>query len=171
MISSPVLMHLLRRLRQLLRGRGQSREDADDVIQDAFLRLQLYYRKGGEVRELEPFLVRTVLRLSSNARRDARRRAVAEQDVHEFSLVCTEPAPESSIAAEQSLRHIADKLRELSPVTRDVFLLHRVDGMSYAQIAKLFGISTKAVERRIARAMLAVLDASSGAPGSQGNMR
>jgi RNA polymerase sigma-70 factor (ECF subfamily) len=51
---------------------------------------------------------------------------------------------------------LALKLDAVSPYTREVFLLHRVDGLSYAQISKLYGMSIKAVERRIARAMLAV---------------
>jgi RNA polymerase sigma-70 factor (ECF subfamily) len=152
----PVFHELRRRLQQLLRRRGQTREDAEDVIQDAFLRLQVYYRKGGEVRQPEAFLVRTALRLSINARRDAHRRSQAEHSVKGIPLLDPEPAAEDIVSAEQSLEAMTHGLNCISTTTRDVFLLHRVDGLSYAQIAKLHGMTTKAVERRIAKAMFAV---------------
>jgi RNA polymerase sigma-70 factor (ECF subfamily) len=61
------------------------------------------------------------------------------------------------------LQAMERKLESVHPCTREVFLLHRVDGLSYAQISKLYGMTTKAVERRIARAMLAVFeDADAG---------
>ncbi len=156
MIAVPLFEQLRRRLRQLLRRRGQTPEDAEDVIQDAFLRLQAYYRKGGEVREPEAFLVRTALRLSINSGRDAGRRVRAEERLRDLPRIETEPAPEEVLAAEQSVQAMNRKLESVSTATREVFLLHRVDGLTYAQISKLYGITAKAVERRIARAMLAV---------------
>jgi RNA polymerase sigma factor (sigma-70 family) len=156
MTAGTVLRQLRSRLQQLLRRRGQTREDAEDVIQDAFLRLQVYYRKGGQVREPEAFLVRTAMRLASNYHRDARRRIQAQERVKTLPLVDMEPAPEEMMAAEQTLQSVARKLDSVSCRTREVFLLHRVDGLSYAQISKLYGMTTKAVERRIARAMLAI---------------
>jgi RNA polymerase sigma factor (sigma-70 family) len=39
---------------------------------------------------------------------------------------------------------------------REVFLMHRLDGMSYSQIAKSSGISISAVEKHIARACLLI---------------
>lgn len=156
MTAGTVLRQLRSRLQQLLRRRGQTREDAEDVIQDAFLRLQVYYRKGGQVREPEAFLVRTAMRLAINHHRDARRRIQAQERVKTLPLVDMEPAPEEMMAAEQTLQSMARKLDSVSRRTREVFLLHRVDGLSYAQISKLYGMTTKAVERRIARAMLAI---------------
>jgi RNA polymerase sigma-70 factor (ECF subfamily) len=156
MTAGTILRQLRTRLQRLLRHRGQTREDAEDVIQDAFLRLQVYYQQGGEVREPEAFLVRTAMRLAINSRRDTRRRVRAEGRVRALRLIDTEPAPEDLVAAEQSVHALALKLDAVSPYTREVFLLHRVDGLSYAQISKPYGMSIKAVERRIARAMLAV---------------
>src|SRR5688572_2363420 len=92
-----------RRLLKLLRRRGRSREEAEDLIQEAFLRMQAYCNEGGEVREPEAFLVRTVLRLSLNARRDAHRDLYAPQTVEELPIVDLSPAPDEVLAAEQCL--------------------------------------------------------------------
>lgn len=167
MSTGTFLGQLRGRLQRLLRHRGQTREDAEDVIQDAFLRLQAYYRRGGEVREPEAFVVRTATRLAMNFYRDNRRRMRAEQRISELPTIDTAPAPEELMVAEQSLHAMARRLESVSPATREVFLLHRVEGLSYAQIAKLYGLTTKAVERRIARAMLAVFQEEQYEPGGE----
>jgi RNA polymerase sigma-70 factor (ECF subfamily) len=156
MNTRPLLRHLRGRLRHLLRRQGCTHDDADDLIQEAFLRLQVYYEEGGEVHEPEAFLVRTALRLSMNARRDERRRQYVDAPVESLQLVDTRPSPEDVLAAQQRLRQMKRALDALGPAMRDIFFLSRVDGLSYAQIAKLQGLTAKAVERRVARAMLAL---------------
>ena len=42
---------------------------------------------------------------------------------------------------------------KLDPRTREVFLLHRSEGLSYGEIAERLGISPEAVERHIADAL------------------
>lgn len=156
MAAFPLFRQFQRRLQQLLRVRGQSPEDAEDLIQDAFLRLEMYYRSGRQVREPEAFLVRTAIRLSMNAKRSFQRRAKAEGAAAELPQFQIAPAPDETLAMEESLAAIDDQLSRVPESTRDVFLLHRLDGYSYSQIAKLYGMTNKAVERRIARAMMAV---------------
>ncbi len=129
------------------------------MIQSAFLRLQAYYQKGGEVREPEAFLVRTAIRLSINAHRDVRRRLNAEAGMLILEDEVASPGSDELLAAEQSLRRMERTLGCLSEPTREAFLLHRVEGLSYTQIAALCGTTAKAVERRIARAMLALSQA------------
>jgi DNA-directed RNA polymerase specialized sigma24 family protein len=41
----------------------------------------------------------------------------------------------------------------LSPKTRDIFLAHRVDGVSYSDIAKRMGLSVKGVEWHMTKAI------------------
>ena len=44
----------------------------------------------------------------------------------------------------------------LSPKTRQIFLAKRLDGMSYAEIARRTGLSVKRVERHIAKALATI---------------
>jgi RNA polymerase sigma-70 factor (ECF subfamily) len=44
-------------------------------------------------------------------------------------------------------------LAELKPKTREIFLLNRLDGLSYTQIAVRFGISPSAIEKHMIKAL------------------
>jgi len=150
-----------RRLRMLLLRRGRTREEAEDLIQDAFLKMQEYCERGGQVRQPEGFLVRTVLRLAANARRDAHRNLYYEEPVENLTLIVdTTPTPDEVLAGDQCLERMRDALDAVSRRTRDVFFMQRLDGLSYAQIAQRLGVSISAVEKHIASALAILADAN-----------
>jgi RNA polymerase sigma factor (sigma-70 family) len=61
---------------------------------------------------------------------------------------------EKGMSAEpEHLRRLRRALTKLDPRTREVFLLHRSEGLSYGEIAQRLGISAVAVERHIAHAL------------------
>ena len=62
------LTPLFSKLRRLLRSRGRSLDDTDDIIQEAFLRLQLYCQEH-VVQQQEAFLVRVALNLCVDQRK------------------------------------------------------------------------------------------------------
>lgn len=127
-------------------------------MQDAFLRMQEYCDKGGEVQQPEAFLVRTVLNLSLNAQRDQHRDLYVDKSVEELTFVVdTNPTPDEVLAGEQCLRRMRDALDAVSRRTRDIFFMHRLDGMSYTQIAQVTGISVSAIEKHMARAIAALV--------------
>ncbi|MGH7104765.1 MAG: sigma factor-like helix-turn-helix DNA-binding protein, partial [Acetobacteraceae bacterium] len=47
---------------------------------------------------------------------------------------------------------------QLGPRTRKIFILHRLEGRTHAEIAAQHGISISAVEKHIARAALAIAE-------------
>jgi RNA polymerase sigma factor (sigma-70 family) len=150
-----------RRLQKLLVRRGRTREEAEDLIQEAFLRMQEYCGKGGEVQKPENFLVRTVLRLAMNARRDAHRDLYVDQNVEELTLLIdTNPMPDEVLAADECLERMRGVLDGVSQRTRDVFFMHRLDGLTYAQIARQMRLSISAIEKHIAMALAALAEVS-----------
>lgn len=150
-----------RRLRTVLMRRGRTREEAEDLIQEAFLKMQEYCERGGQVRQPEGFLMRTVLRLASNARRDAHRELYCDQSVEDFPLLIdTSPTPDEVLAGDQCLQRMREALDAASGRTRDIFLMQRLDGLSYAQIAERTGLSISAVEKHVASALAILADAS-----------
>lgn len=142
-----------RHLEKLLRLRGRTREEAEDVIQETFLRVKVYLDEGGEIRQPEAFLVRTALNLSSDTRDREHRHLYVQQSLEDLLLVDGGPSPEEVLAAEQTLERLKRTLDASSRRMREVFFLHRLYGMSYVQIADHFDISVSAVEKHIARAM------------------
>jgi RNA polymerase sigma-70 factor (ECF subfamily) len=55
------------------------------------------------------------------------------------------------------LRRLETALANMPRIQRQIFLAHRLDGMSFAEIARRTGLSQRQVERQMARA-LAKLD-------------
>lgn len=53
----------------------------------------------------------------------------------------------------EKLRRLRRALAKLDPRTREAFLLHRTEGLSYDEIGERLGISPEAVERHVADAL------------------
>lgn len=149
-----------RRLRRLLGRRGRSREDTEDLIQEALLRLHQYCRTG-EIRDAEAFLVRTVRNLSIDRHRREHRHLYDRQTVEEIdlkdALADTAPSPDEIYASHERLYRIRRTLEAVSIRTCDIYLAHRA-GYSYAEIGTRMGVSNSTIEKHIARAVLALMD-------------
>jgi RNA polymerase sigma-70 factor (ECF subfamily) len=145
----------MRRLHDLLHRRGWKRQDMEDVIQDAFLRMQVYCTHGNQVRNPEAFLVRTALNLSMNSRTRDRSHLHIEHEAEDLQgRLGLEPAPEEVLAAEERLQDVVSRVEAMTPRTREIFLLHYIEDYSYPQISRQLGISISAIEKHMARAML-----------------
>lgn len=143
----------MRRLRQALRRHGRSDQEAEDLIQDAFARLECYKRER-PVDQPEAFLVRTVVNLSVDAFRHDRLHGDVETLTEQSVLIDATPGPDEVLASRQRLTRLSAGLEKLSERTRDIFLAHRLEGLGQAEIAKQYGVSLSAVEKHIAKALL-----------------
>ena len=144
---------IMGRLRRLLRSRGRSGDESDDLIQEAFVRLQTYCREH-EVAKPEAFLARTALNLMIDARRKEAVAPVVQGGIEALDLLDPHPVPEEILMAQERLRHLHAGIEALSPRVREVFLMHRLEGYSYAQIARQLELSVSTVEKHIAKASL-----------------
>lgn len=149
-----------RKLRELLRRRGSTREDAEDLVQEAFLRLHVFLGAGHEVRRPEAFLARTAMNLAVDAnRRDRRERRdqFMPEAIEDLPLPDLNPSPEEILSAERRLAQIGHALdTRVSVRTRQVFFLHRLEGFTHEEIASRMHMSVRTVEKHIARAVTAV---------------
>jgi RNA polymerase sigma-70 factor (ECF subfamily) len=146
---------LVLKLRRLLRSRGRSIDDTEDLIQEAFLRLQVYCRDK-DVAQTEAFLVRTALNLSIDQHRRATTAALVPGGLDHMQLIDPRPLPDVVCAAQERLQHMRLGLANLSPRQREVFLLNRVEGYSFVQIALKLKLSMSMVEKHAAKAILAM---------------
>lgn len=142
------------RVRAALVRRGRSLHDADDLVQEAWVRLACYEREQ-IVAKPEAFLMRTALNLSIDAHR-ARVSHGVEVLLDEVVLVDSAPGAEAVVLARERLARLSLCLGRLNEKTRDIFLSHRVDGMTYQEIAQRHGLSISTVEKHIAKATLQV---------------
>jgi RNA polymerase sigma factor (sigma-70 family) len=149
-----------KRLLKFLRRKGRSHEDAEDLIQEAMLRLHLYGQAVPVVNE-EAFLRQAVTNLSIDQHRRDRLDLRKEVPIEEFNarspLIAQESTPEESVEAEQRLSRIRAVLDAVSVRTREIYFANRA-GYSYAEIADHMNISQITIKRHIARALLAIME-------------
>jgi RNA polymerase sigma-70 factor (ECF subfamily) len=148
----------LKKMRGVLSRHGRQREEIEDLMQDALVRLLEYCERGAEVREPEAVLVRTVQRLAMNHARDSHSSLYADQPVEKLGLIDPSPTPEEVLSAEQCLDRLRKTLDAVSRRTREVFFMHRLHGFSYAQISRQLDMPVSTVEKHIARAMTVLLE-------------
>jgi RNA polymerase sigma factor (sigma-70 family) len=148
---------LLKRVTRATRGR----QDAEDLLHSAYVRLERY-RAENKVENAAAFLVRTAVNMGVDAHRHDR--FLAPDDAHGTTFELGDPAPlaDEVLAARERLKRVNEGLAKLSPRTRDVFLMHRLDGLKYREIADRLGISQSAVEKHIAKAALFLTEWTEG---------
>ena len=151
----PSLAEMLAKARRAVLRRGVSEEDADELVQDAFLKIEQYEQRH-EARSREALLVTAAVNLSiDRARRRARSPFVEIADFH--AIADMTPDPGEVVEQQARLRHAAAGLAQLPERTRRILLQRRLDGLSYAQIAEAEDMSVAAVEKQVARATLQLM--------------
>ncbi len=147
-LSTPLVRYLSRRV---------SDADADDLAQEAFLRMHKVQQSSG-LGNARAFLFKTANNLMVDQIRrervhlrfiNAEMPALADDDISEEGA----PSAERTASAEEELTLLYAAMDNLPDKVRRAFLLHRQHDMSYAQIAKEMGVSTSMVEKYIVRAL------------------
>jgi RNA polymerase sigma-70 factor (ECF subfamily) len=151
---TPNWQAVLSRVRAALVRRGRTEHDAEDLVQEAWMRLASYESEKA-VEKPEAFLMRAALNLSIDAYR--MRVSHGEQVmIDEVVLIDASPSTEAVVLARERMTRLGAGVARLGDKTREIFLSHRVDGMTYQQIAQRHKLSISTVEKHIAKATLQV---------------
>jgi RNA polymerase sigma-70 factor (ECF subfamily) len=142
-----------------VRIRTRGRADAEELLHSAYLRL-MRYRAQHAVENIAAFLVRTAVNIGvDNYRHDKFIADVAPDDTG----VCeNSPLQDEVLAARVRLERVREGLSRLTPRTREIFLMHRLEDLKYREIAERLGISQSAVEKHIAKAALFLTEWTEG---------
>jgi RNA polymerase sigma-70 factor (ECF subfamily) len=129
--------------------------DAEDIVQEAYLRLTRVLRDGASIEAPKAFLATVTTRLAISHLRSARvrRESYVGAWLPEPLMTGTEPDPaeQAEMADSLSMAFLV-LLESLSPTERAVFLLHEVFGYDYRQIAEITGKSEPNCRQIFARA-------------------
>lgn len=141
-------------LRRRIRHRVGSDDEANDLVQDAFARL-LGARTAKGLREPGAFLNRIVrnLLIDRSRRLSVRPLHVPLESESEFAVA---PEQDELIELEQMRRRYRDVVESLPPRMRQVFVLHRIEDLSYKEIAARLDIGVRTVEWHIAEAIVRI---------------
>jgi RNA polymerase sigma factor (sigma-70 family) len=150
--------HALRSaLRRFFASRRVPEADIDDLVQDVFLRI---VRRGavGEIENFEAYAIATANSvLADRARGRARRSADAHIEFSPEVHSADEIAPDRILAGRQALRATTRALLELPDRARRVFILRRLEGLSFNEIALRLGVSVSSAEKDMKRALQHVI--------------
>lgn len=131
-----------------------TREDAEDVAQESFARLLKY--ENTEPGLWKPLLFRIAHNVLIDQSRRARTHRVTqheELDEAANDIPSTEALPDECAQQAEELAALRELILALPPRCREVFLLNRIEGMTFVEIAQHLGISSRAVEKSVARAL------------------
>lgn len=134
--------------------RGRTQHEADDLLQEAWVRLACYEREH-PVDKPEAFLMRVALNLSIDAHR-LRQNHGEEVQLEDAVLIDAAPSTEAVLLARERVARLSVCLGRLTEKTRQIFLAHRIDGLSYQEIADQHNMSVTAVAKHVAKALLLI---------------
>jgi RNA polymerase sigma-70 factor (ECF subfamily) len=128
----------------------RSRAEAEDVVQDVFVRVLEHRRSLTAVRDMRVWLVRVAWNLAM----DRRRRIRPEQFDEGFaeSLVARSLPADEALKEAQRLRSVLRELERLPKAERDVLLLSVLEELGTAEMAEVVGRSESAVRALLFRA-------------------
>lgn len=130
------------------------RATAADLVHDLFLRL--WDRKPERTGEVAAYLARSARNAAIDHIRSERVRAEFIAGTVSEQHGAPSPSPHDIVEARDGLARIDAIIRGLPERTRHVFLLNRIHGCSFSEIAKALAVSPSAVEKHMARALSAI---------------
>ena len=142
------------KVKAALMRRGRSEHDADDLVQEAWVRLACYERDN-TVEQPEAFLMRAAINLSIDAHRMSATRG-EQVTLEDLVLLDGRPGVEDVLLGRERLARLSECISLLSNQTRQILLAHRIDGQSYQEIARQHGVSITTVHKHIAKAVLLI---------------
>lgn len=133
-----------------------SEEDAENIVQDIFAYLWEHIEVLESVHDRDAFLFTMV----KNRCIDFLRRQISEaskkhtiQDVdgreYQLKLFTLQRVDETKLSIQQAERILNDAVAKLPPRCRDIFVLHRMNGLKHREIAERLNISTSTVESQM----------------------
>lgn len=145
------------RVRNFIRRSVGSDEEAADLAQETFFRV-INYGREHQIENGEHLLFRIARNLITDRfrRKKSRPEQSLESETSEsecFDTVDLKPA--RVVEAREDIRTVEATILELPERCREVFILSRFGGHSYAEIGARLGISTSTVEKHMSRALLA----------------
>ncbi len=131
-----------------------SREDAEECVQDTFVRVHRALHRYEERERFDAWL----FRILANRCRTARRRLTRWQLFHSADLDRVTPTSTARVDGFVARDEIWRALAALTEEQREAFLLRHVEGLTYEDIAAVAGIAVTAVRMRVSRACARLRD-------------
>jgi RNA polymerase sigma-70 factor (ECF subfamily) len=144
---------------------ARNASDAEDAVQETFVRVLKHRDKLGEIRDLRVWLIRITWNVVLDRKRRSKVRPETEDIADlEHKLPAELPGAEDSLISSQSCNRVLRLIDKLPQKERQALLLSAIEELSTAQIAAVLGATESSIRSRIFRARreLATLLAKEG---------
>ncbi|MBI2619175.1 MAG: RNA polymerase sigma-70 factor [Ignavibacteriales bacterium] len=128
-----------------------SRSTAEELVQDIFVRLWKNRTAWTPLGSVRTYLYRAVRNQAINYQKH--QNLTGSDDVDLEKVLSELPGPEEELYEKELQKAVGEAVELLPPRCRAIFLLHRVEGLTYAEIAQVLDLSTKTVETQMGRAL------------------
>jgi RNA polymerase sigma factor (sigma-70 family) len=138
----------------MLLRHGRSAHDADDLMQDAYLRLRRF-SQDNRVENPKALFMKTALNLSIDAHRSRASRGdeVSPDDV---DLIDPQPSVEAGVLGRECVQRMDVCLGRLPERTRQMVMEYHVRGLSFEEIARNHGLNSSTVHHQVSTAMFKI---------------
>ena len=128
-------------------------QQAEDIVQEAYIKLwgncaKVVYEKA------KSFLYTVANNHFLNE--VAHKKVVLEHQKQSVNTNTSNETPQFILEEEEFHKKLKEAIANLPEKQREVFLLSRIDKKKYSEIADIVGVSVKAVEKRMSKALLAL---------------
>ena len=130
---------------------GLSADEAQDVVQDVFLRLHCHLASGGSQENIRSWLYRVAHNQARNRQNRYDRRFGAPLEAG-INAVLDDATPERVALEKEKFRRLEEAIRRLTVSERECLLL-RAGGLRYREIGEVLGIPTSTVGDTVDRAI------------------
>lgn len=130
---------------------GLTTDEAQDVVQDAFLSLHRHLASGGDKENIRGWLFRVAHNAARNRQASYQRRFSETLDGGD-DFPAEDATPEQVVLEKEKLRRFAAAVQLLTGPERECLLL-RAGGLRYREIGEVLGIATSTVGDMVGRAV------------------
>ena len=130
---------------------GLSSDEAQDVVQDAFLLLHRHLSAGGSQENIRGWLFRVAHNQARNRENRYDRNFSAASEA-QLDSVSHDVTPERAVLEKEKFQRLGKAMRLLSGTERECLLL-RAAGLRYREIGEVLGIATSTVSDTVERAV------------------
>ena len=130
---------------------GLTSDEAQDVVQDAFLSLHRHLSSGGSRENIRSWLFRVAHNGARNRQNRYDRRFSAPMDP-DVDGPADEKTPERAVLEKEKFLRLERAMEQLTPLEKECVLL-RAEGLRYREIGEVLGMATSTVGDTVDRAI------------------
>jgi RNA polymerase sigma-70 factor (ECF subfamily) len=137
-----------------------SQQDAENIVQDVFLHLWEHWDKTDSLINMNAFLFMSVknkcidyLRKQTQFKQRERPLSELQEKELQLNLYSLQVLDENNLFQEEIEAIVTDAIHSLPERCREIFILSRLEGLRYREIASQLNISTNTVEGQMSIAL------------------